>query len=179
MAMAACRECKKEVTSEAKTCPHCGISIPVKPKPTAAAWLVTLGIIVVVVGLVYDGNKSTDATKPAEPPAKTAAQIQAETENCKKDLQCWFEKTMPDASYPCQKSIEKRAKHSLKWTDGTFETKFSRMSWKDKDKGIINIIGDKVEFQNGFGAWTNMIYACTYDPNTQQVVDVLIDEGRL
>lgn len=179
MAMAACRECKKEVSSEAKTCPHCGISTPVKPKPSARTGLVTLAIIVAVIAIAYDSSKDTDAIKPVEPPAKTPEQIQAETENCKKNLQCWFEKTMPDASYPCQKSIEKRAKHSLKWTDGTFETKFSKMSWQDKEKGIINIIGDKVEFQNGFGAWTNMIYACTYDPNTKQVIDVLIDEGRL
>lgn len=50
MAMGACRECKKEVSSEAKTCPHCGVSAPV-PRKTSAGGV--LGCL--VLGLLLMG----------------------------------------------------------------------------------------------------------------------------
>lgn len=35
MSMVNCRECGKEVSSEAKSCPHCGIKKPAPKKPTS------------------------------------------------------------------------------------------------------------------------------------------------
>jgi hypothetical protein len=50
--------------------------------------------------------------------------------------------------------------------------KFDRAAWADKAKGTIIYTGDKVKFQNGFGAWQHMIYHCEFDPATKSIVDV-------
>lgn len=36
-----------------------------------------------------------------------------------------------------------------------------------------------IECQNAFGAWSPMIYACIYDPNTKKAIDTMVQEGRL
>ncbi len=46
MALKKCRECGKEVSSGAKTCPHCGVSRPVK---TNSIWSWLLAIVVGVI----------------------------------------------------------------------------------------------------------------------------------
>ena len=37
MALKPCRECGKQISSEARVCPFCGIRKPVKKKPSAGA----------------------------------------------------------------------------------------------------------------------------------------------
>lgn len=68
----------------------------------------------------------------------------------------------------------------MKWTDGTFEPKFSRFRWKDQKAGIVTHIGDKAQFQNGFGAYINVIYTCDLDMTKSpgEVVGVDVIEGR-
>ena len=51
--------------------------------------------------------------------------------------------------------------------------------WKNEDRGILTYIGDKIRFQNGFGAWQDMIYECDYDPSTKSAMDVRVRPGRL
>lgn len=48
MAIRKCRECGKEVSSEAKTCPHCGVANPVKKgvSPLRLILVVLLGFVV-------------------------------------------------------------------------------------------------------------------------------------
>ena len=41
------------------------------------------------------------------------------------------------------------------------------------------IFGDKLKFQNGFGAWANVIYMCVYDMKNKEVVRVGAEAGRL
>lgn len=52
MALGRCRECGKEVSSEAKACPHCGASSPIKKK--RGIWAMgCLGLLFVwIVGVV-------------------------------------------------------------------------------------------------------------------------------
>jgi len=95
------------------------------------------------------------------------------------DLQCWGDKNSVGASVYCATPVEKLAKYSAKWTDGTFELKFSRFRWLDKDKGTLTFIGDKIQFQNGFGAYQNHIAECDFDPNGNKVLDVRARPGRL
>ena len=38
----------------------------------------------------------------------------------------------------------------------------------------LKFTGNKVEFQNGFGAWQRMSYECTYDPVDEVVIDVRV-----
>jgi hypothetical protein len=47
MALASCRECGKEVSTDAKTCPHCGVASPTKkPMGCGSAALVIVGMLI-------------------------------------------------------------------------------------------------------------------------------------
>lgn len=98
---------------------------------------------------------------------------------CQMDLQCWGDKHNVAAGVYCDDYVEKLAKYSHEWTDGMLEPKFSHFRWKDRSKGYITYIGDKIKFQNGFGAWQNYVYECDLDPETNTVLDVRAQPGRL
>ena len=118
-------------------------------------------------------------SKDDDKAADKTADVKA-TECTKDDLSCLGEKGLSGASVYCKKEIEKFAKYSVKWTDTSlFDEKFSRYGWKDQPTGIITYIGDKVEFQNGFGAFTPMTYECDLMPDNKTVLDARVYEGRL
>ena len=96
---------------------------------------------------------------------------QRKEKECKRDLQCWGDEHLLSASFACESSIESLAKYDHKWTNGWLTPKFSRFSWQDKSKGIITYYGSTLQFQNGFGAFQNMSYKCTYDPINETVID--------
>lgn len=98
---------------------------------------------------------------------------------CKSDLQCWGDKNAVMAAVTCQPLIEKMAKWDHKWTDGILEPKFSRFRWRDQSRGVVTYVGDKLQLQNGFGAWGNVIYECDFEPTTERVSDIRITQGRL
>ncbi|MBK1616836.1 hypothetical protein CKO44_25745, partial [Rubrivivax gelatinosus] len=56
--------------------------------------------------------------------AKTAAPTKSDAD-CRKDLACYAEKGVVAAGVYCKDDVERLAKHSVKWVDGTFEQKFS------------------------------------------------------
>ncbi|MDA8444779.1 zinc ribbon domain-containing protein [Paracidovorax valerianellae] len=190
MAMVFCRECKKQVSSDAPTCPHCGVQDPgkdAKPAPTNKDALKGLLVLcVIVVGLVYacsdsDADKAKQAAaSKAESDARAAAKAKADAA-CMLDLACIGEKGTITASIKCPSRIERLAKGAVKWTDGTLDSKFSHYRWKDKKSGIVTHIGDKAQFQNGFGAYINVIYACDLDMKVDppEIVNVDAVEGRL
>ena len=56
MALVACRECKKEVANNAKTCPHCGTQNPALTQAviTLSKYIVAIIVIIIVGGaLIY------------------------------------------------------------------------------------------------------------------------------
>ncbi len=55
----------------------------------------------------------------------------------------------------------------------------SRFRWLDQGAGALTYIGDKIQFQNGFGAWQNHIYECDYDAGTGKPIEVRAQPGRL
>lgn len=120
-------------------------------------------------------TKATSEKKPQ----KTPEQIAEENAACKLNLQCWGDRHISSPGFMCKKYIEKLAKYSFEWTDGIFETKFSKFKWKNQNLGYLTYVGDKIKFQNGFGAWQNMIYSCDIDPETGKVMGVLALPGRL
>lgn len=71
MSLKACRECKKEVSSEAKTCPHCGISGPTKAKGMS---LGTGCLVLVIIGFIFStfGPNQTSGRVPIPDPKTTA-----------------------------------------------------------------------------------------------------------
>lgn len=172
MALTKCKECGKEVSSSATKCPHCGVS---NPAVTAKAMLVGFAAVVALIGgcLTYVTTSGGDDEKKAEDPPRLS------DAECMKDLQCWGDRQSISASVRCQEPIEKLAKYSHKWTDGVLEPKMSHFRWANKEKGQVTVIGDKIQFQNGFGAFQNHIYECDYDPTLQAVLAVRARPGRL
>lgn len=97
---------------------------------------------------------------------------------CRADIGCLAEREASAAGVYCAGDVEKLAVHSVHWTEG-FGARFSRYRWKDQAAGVITFIGDRAEFQNGFGAYTPVTYECDFKPDTKTVLDVRASEGRL
>jgi hypothetical protein len=70
MALKPCRECKKEVSTEAKTCPHCGVANPVAGASLGGCSN-TIVSIVIVIAVVSAINLCSDS-KPADPATERA-----------------------------------------------------------------------------------------------------------
>lgn len=76
--------------------------------------------------------------------------------------------------YMCAKAVEGSARYEFKWTDGITEPKFSSLSWFDKDRKLVTLYGYRAQAQNGFGAFKNIQYSCTYNADTGEVLDVVL-----
>ncbi|MGC4084267.1 MAG: hypothetical protein QM736_19695 [Vicinamibacterales bacterium] len=116
--------------------------------------------------------------KPKAPAVEPAARAQEEAK-CRSDLHCWGEKHMASAMVRCRPVVERLAKNNFEWTDGLLEPKFSHYRWRNQSTGEVTYIGDKIKFQNGFGAWTFYTYECDLDPAGESVTDVRAQPGRL
>ena len=168
--LASCKTCGKEVSKTAKSCPHCGEENPI-PNESVSIWSVVFAgafLIWLFSQLLDFGGGST---------AKDQSVIS--DQECKKSLQCWGDKHSVEAEVRCDDVVERMAKYSHEWTDGFVEPKFSRFRWKDESSGVVTYIGDKVRFQNGFGAWQNQVYECDFSPLLSRVIDVRISPGKL
>ena len=98
---------------------------------------------------------------------------------CRADLICWGDKAFVVASVKCPRLIEQHARYSARWVDGLLDTKFSDYRWADREAGIVTVLGDRVLFQNGFGADERMTYECDVDPASAMVIDVRVVPGML
>ena len=76
-----------------------------------------------------------------------------EEADCNAELKCIGEKTWSYASAYCPPYIERLAKNNFEWTDGWLDVKFSSYRWADESRRTITFLGDKIKYQNGFGAW--------------------------
>ena len=171
-----CKACKGEVSITASKCPHCGQS---NPGTTIKDMLMGLiALCVVVAGTVYACTDS-EAEKQAAAQAAAAEKAKADAE-CKKDLQCIGDKASIVAAYQCAKEIEKFAKFEAIWTDGTMSMKVPQFRWYDRSKAQITLLGDSLQFTNGFNARTQMRYVCNVDMSgdTPRTVSVSVTEGR-
>lgn len=170
MALKPCKSCKHQVDTSAKSCPSCGVKNPGVTLGQQIGGLAVLAVIIAVTVTMCSGSDEKE-------PSNKAAKVDDAT--CRKDLQCWSDKASIAAGVYCQEHVTKLAKFTSRWTDGTFESKFSHMRWLDQTQGTVTFLGDKIEFQNGFGAFQKHIYECDYDPSTKQVLAVRARPGQL
>lgn len=72
MAMTACKECGKQVSTEARACPHCGAAAPAKKKARGGIgkWL----LIVFAIGLVATILPKKDKVAASSAPPRVQAQ---------------------------------------------------------------------------------------------------------
>lgn len=119
-----------------------------------------------------------DAALAAEKAAQDAA-LAAEKEQKAKEQEiecmrsdnpeCYISKH-ERGDYVCEKAVEDSAKYEFKWTDGITEPKFSSLSWYDKNRRLVTLYGHRAQAQNGFGAFKNIQYSCTYNADTGEVL---------
>lgn len=150
--------------------------------------LVVVGLLSGIAIWFFVHNPSSSSPSSSSPSSssssssttkETPAQARAKAARCRHDLQCWAEQSLPEATVYCTSAVEHQASYNSKWVDGLFDSKLSGYRWADKRKGTITYVGDQVEFENGFGAWVRMSYACTYDPTAKRVTDIKMMQGRL
>ncbi len=65
---------------------------------------------------------------------------------CSEDLDCWAVEQRVDASYPCTKSIESKARFDVKWNTGWMEPKLGSFSWDDQAAGTIMYFAELCHF---------------------------------
>ncbi|HCJ3998467.1 TPA: hypothetical protein NR138_004612, partial [Salmonella enterica] len=98
MALTKCKECKKEVSTSAKTCPHCGVKDPgFGAKQKLGGCLI---LIIIVAAVMYFVGGSDD---------KQTAEAPKVCSNT--DTQCNFDKNMVDAVTKCKPLVEHAAKY--------------------------------------------------------------------
>ncbi|MCG7799990.1 hypothetical protein MCV29_01765 [Enterobacter asburiae] len=116
------------------------------------------------------------AEKAAQDAALTAEKerkAKEEEAQCFEDADCYASKHN-SGYYMCETAVEKAAKYQFKWTDGVLERKFSRYNWYDKERKLVTRFGDKAQAQNGFGAFKNIEYSCTFNADTGEVLGVTL-----
>jgi hypothetical protein len=161
-----------------------------------AATVIILSIVVVafIGGRAYENKLAADAgfsnvdayrasllKKSNVDAQKTEESALAESKprDCGDDVQCYAEESEIEASAQCGKEIERLAKYQSKWLTGWTTPTFSRVKWKNQNARVITFVGDKIQFQNGFGAWQQYIYFCDFDIRSKQVTSVRAEPGRL
>jgi hypothetical protein len=168
MALKKCKECGKEVSTSAKTCPHCGVKDPgVGAKEKLIGFIILL-LIIGGIGFYFSGDDDANSSEST-----------STAQTCKStDGQCLFNQNWPEAAMNCRKPIEKLAKFDHEWTDGVLTPMFTYFEL-DATNNQMTFIGNEVKFTNGFNAKIPMIYNCTVDLKTQEILNVNVKQGKL
>ena len=106
-----------------------------------------------------------------------SAPLIAENIECRESAVCFGQKHQARATVFCAKQVERLARYDFKWTNNWYQAKFDWIGWKNKENKVLIYGGDKIKFQNGFGAWANYMYKCVYDPERNLVMDIEITPG--
>lgn len=118
-----------------------------------------------------EAKAAQDAALAAEKEQKAK---EAEIECMRSDNpECYISKH-ERGDYVCEKAVEDSAKYDFKWTDGITEPKFSSLSWYDKDRKLVTLYGHRAQAQNGFGAFKNIEYSCTFNADTGEVLSTTL-----
>lgn len=172
MALIKCRECGNEVSNKAKNCPQCGAQV--KRNDFGCGSILAVVFIIVLFAAIFgeeDSAAPTSATVDDDKP-------EVSEKPCDSDA-CLSDRFMIDASVACKPYIQKLSKYQYEWLDGWTMPTFSRYSVSREGDVAITYFGDALKFQNGFGAWSNIIYMCKYNTSTGLVMDYMAEEGRL
>ena len=110
---------------------------------------------------------------------REAAEAATAEARCKADLKCLSEKHLIGANAECRAPIERFARYDVRWDKSIFEARFSHYRWKDQARGIVTFVGDRISFQNGFGAWQPHSYECDFDTNSRTAIAARVTPGRL
>lgn len=153
MALGECRECGKQVSDEAKNCPHCGVGKPVKSGVGPIKMIAILGIGALIFAKMMSSGSNTVSYTASPAPAKqekTPSQIALEQ---KKELA--FQKTVLAAA-TLKKSL--REPESLVWES----------ILANDDASVICL---EYRSRNGFGGMGREIVVMANGKATQKVAE--------
>ena len=98
---------------------------------------------------------------------------------CDGEIECIFNELKFELTPKCSKLVERQARYDVKWTSGFFGQKLIGYKWYSHEQKVVTFAGDKVKFQNRFGAWSNKIYQCHYHIEDDQIIGIEVSNGRL
>jgi hypothetical protein len=102
--------------------------------------------------------------------AKRQAEAAEALEQNKLNAKWLSDRFHTSASYACRPLVEDLALNTFRWTDGWLDSKFSSYRTTAKRPYVLTIVGDHIEFQNGFGAWRKTRYYCDYDVKAKKAI---------
>ena len=171
MTLERCRECKSKVSTEAVSCPSCGVSNPISQKfgKREDKWLkiVIFGTIIFgLIAIIFIRGRPTGYTTEEE---SLAQKWRMTPEQVRK-----IEEISEIKCLRCRDAAEKLAKYESKSELGGCS--YLPVAAIDQTSNIIVLKGDNLKFQNGFGVWTRVSYTCRYDTSTDTFEDVQVSE---
>jgi hypothetical protein len=102
---------------------------------------------------------------------------------CNADIDCVAQNLLFNVPELCDPLVERQARYQYRWTDGLFGgLKYSGHRWnlkRGEERHLVDFYGDRLELQNGFGAWANYVYVCTINIQSNTVTSVRVAPGRL
>lgn len=152
MALKACKECGKEVSTSATKCPHCGVSNPtLKSEDIGRGCLITIGVIVFLAFII---TLATD-NEPQKPLTAEERRI----EKIEDQFSAW------DGSHL---DLTRIVKDSMNDPDSYehIETRYS-------DKGDHLIVIMEFSGLNGFGGRVRNTVRAKTDAQTGKVIEIL------
>lgn len=179
MALKPCRECGKEVSASAKTCPHCGVANPVK-QASGCFPIILVIVLLAIIGGMFASNSSTttslqssgQSAQSSNPPASTCS---SDWHACKdngdlvNNYQGWS-----SVQSACQNKVDSEVQYGepkwpSMWSGGAFGSYYPGTSYIST--GIAIAIENNVQIENAFGAMVHSTAICRYDLNSQAVLD--------
>lgn len=164
-----CPSCGGAVSPQASVCPHCG-----HPLKRAKGQIGCFGVVVVCI----IGYAIYRVLAGAADVAATATTASASTTCAASDAQCVFADLSVRGAPACRRAIEQQAQYDVKWSDGILHPMFDTGAWGGSEHASMILSGDRVQMQNGFGAWKPMQYYCKVNVTSGVVEQVEIVAGR-
>jgi len=134
------------------------------------ALVVLLPMMVVLfftMGVLSPGFQAQQAKRQAEQAEQQAKQAA----ECAIDIKCLDTKYSVEANAACVRPVERLAKNNFQWLNEWPYPKFSHLRLGPV-LGSMTVIGERIKFQNGFGAWIIHNYECDFDTRTKTVLAV-------
>jgi hypothetical protein len=178
-----CRLCKKEISSKADVCPHCGEKKPVVVKVSAFGKIIGVSIwgtigLFIFIAIFGPENSSTPTSSQAE--AKTEEQIYQENcrqswNKCKNNADIINFNTAMDAEMKlkCKWAAEKQSKYEIDWGWGKFG--FYNSGDTALTNGTIILVDDTAKYKNAFGGEVKTKTSCLFNLKTMTAEKISTD----
>lgn len=167
MALKPCRECGKEVSTEAKACPHCGAINPTLPAGATVSTKAGCLTVLIAIPIMWWGISSLmNGDAPACSSDYTLCKDNADLVNNYQGI--------AGATVACQDAVNSRARYGdPKWPFAPFGTFLKGDDYVKT--GVVNLIDKDVQIPNVFGGVVKSTAFCSYDLTHKKVVAVYID----